>query len=72
MSHRFGFEEVAHLPAPADNTAIALRRLEPGDAILLEGSEIKLPITILEGHRFAARKIAKDELLFSWATPFGR
>lgn len=72
MSHRFSFEEVARLPAPADNAAIALRRIEPGDLILLEGFESEIPFTILEGHRFAVKRIEKHDLLLSWGTPFGK
>jgi altronate dehydratase len=72
MSSCYRFEEVALLPALSDNTAIVLRRLEAGDAIVLGGDTRKIPFSVLEGHRLATRNIEQGDLLQSWGTPFGR
>jgi altronate dehydratase len=62
---------VARLPAPGDNVAVAIRQLEPGRIIdLLDGS-VPLAHTVLEGHRFSVRAIARGEPLTSWGLPFG-
>lgn len=65
-------EAVARLPAPADNVAIAIRRLEVGTTIALPGGPATLVHTVLEGHRFAVLPIAPDAPLLSWGLPFGR
>lgn len=64
-------ETIARLPMPGDNTAIATRRLEAGELVLLGGAATPLSHTVLEGHRFAVQPIAADELLLSWRLPFG-
>ena len=61
----------ALLPAPYDNAAIALRRLEAGERIQLCSSEVILPFTILEGHRVATRRIHSGDPILSWGLPFG-
>ena len=48
-------EAIARLPNPADNVAIATRRLEAGEVIALPHGSQALPYTVLEGHRFAVR-----------------
>lgn len=65
------FEAVGRLPAPDDNVAIAIRRLEAGTAIALPDGARTLAHTVLEGHRFAVRAIARGEPLLSWGLPFG-
>jgi len=62
---------IARLPMPEDNTAIAIRRLEAGEQVWLDGVPTPLSHTVLEGHRFAVRPITAGELLFSWRLPFG-
>ncbi len=62
---------VGRLPAPGDNVAIALRRLDPGTVIQIDGLACTLTHTILEGHRFAVRPIATGAALLSWGLPFG-
>lgn len=69
---RFDFDDVGRLPAPGDNVAIATRRLEAGTRVLRDGSEFRVPHTVLEGHRFAVENIGEGEDLLSWALPFGR
>jgi len=65
------FDAVARLPAPGDNVAIAIRRLEVGTVIALPDGPRELAHTVLEGHRFASRPIAAGEFLLSWGLPFG-
>ncbi len=67
----FTFDEIARLPAPADNVAIVTRRLEAGTRVRLPAGECTLAHTVLEGHRFAVRPIAPGEPLLSWGWPFG-
>lgn len=62
---------VGRLPSPADNVAIATRRLEAGTVLQLDGAPRTLRHTILEGHRFAVRPIPAGEPLLSWGLPFG-
>ncbi len=66
------FQAVARLPAPGDNVAIAICRIEAGSTVGREGEVLMLPHTVLEGHRFAVRTIAAGEMLLSWGLPFGR
>jgi len=47
------FEQVGRLPAPGDNVAIAVRRVEAGAVIERGKDRLTLPVTVLEGHRFA-------------------
>ncbi|HYE33448.1 MAG TPA: UxaA family hydrolase [Methylomirabilota bacterium] len=65
------FEQIARLPAVGDNVAIAVRRLEPGTRIAVDGSEITIRHTIMEGHRFAIAPIPVGGPLLSWNLPFG-
>ena len=62
---------VGRLPAPGDNVAIAVRRLEAGTALAFAGGPRVLAHTVLEGHRFAVEPIAAGEPLLSWGLPFG-
>ena len=67
------FSTIARLPAPGDNVAIATRQLDAGTTIDLPGAGPRtLAHTVLLGHRFAARPIAKGDGLLSWELPFGR
>lgn len=71
MSHSYLMHEIARLPAPNDNTAIATRRLARGTTIRHNADEFVLDHDILEGHRFAVRPINPDESLLSWGFRFG-
>ncbi len=62
---------MGRLPAPEDNVAIAIRRLEAGTVVRLGGEPRRLEHTILEGHRFAVKPIGPQEPLLSWGQPFG-
>ncbi len=65
------FTAAGRLPAPDDNVAIAVRRLEAGTTLTLGRAISTLPHTVLEGHRFAVRPIAQGDALLSWGLPFG-
>ncbi len=65
-------EDVARLPAPGDNVAIATRTLAAGLRVTHAGATWPLARPVLEGHRFAIRPIAAGEALLSWGLPFGR
>ncbi len=65
------FEAVCRLPAPRDNVAIAIRRLDVGTTVVLPEGACVLAHTVLEGHRFAVRRIAPGDALLSWGLPFG-
>jgi altronate dehydratase len=71
MSSQFSFAQVGRVPAPGDNAAVAVCRLESGTKLLLSEQEMALPFTVLEGHRFALKPIAAGEALLSWGLPFG-
>ena len=66
-----GFANVARLPAPHDNVAIATQRLEAGTRIQRDTDKLTLSHTVLEGHRFAIQHMDKGEPLLSWGLPFG-
>jgi altronate dehydratase len=66
------FDEVAKLPTPGDNAAIATERLEAGTIVERGGSRFRISNTILEGHRFAAEAISPGGDLLSWGLPFGK
>ena len=67
----YDFTEVARLPSPGDNVAIATQTLESSTRIHNNGQQFQLSHTILEGHRFAILPIPAASPLFSWGLPFG-
>lgn len=71
MSSVYRFDEVARLPLPGDNAAVAIRRLEAGTVIHYGDQALTLDCTVMEGHRFAVKAIAPGEALLSWELPFG-
>lgn len=72
MNPSYDFAQVARLPLPGDNVAIAVQRLEAGSEIRYGDTSFRLDYTLLEGHRFAVAEIAKGGNLLSWGLPFGR
>jgi len=52
MFETFHFDQVARIPRPGDNVAIATRRLEAGTQISYKDVSLTLDYTVLEGHRF--------------------
>ena len=85
MTHIQPLADVGRLPAPGDNVAIAVRRLEAGTAVSHPqtavqtspsseqpfGHTFTLSHTLLEGHRFAIAPISVGDNLLSWGLPFG-
>ncbi|MGI8649872.1 MAG: UxaA family hydrolase [Rubrobacter sp.] len=66
------FDQVAKLPAPGDNAAIATERLEAGTLVTRCGKTFTIHHTILEGHRFATEKLREGDDFLSWGLPFGQ
>ncbi|MGI8948172.1 MAG: UxaA family hydrolase, partial [Ornithinimicrobium sp.] len=62
---------VAVLPVPADNAAVAARRIDAGTRLLSESGAVTASHTVPEGHRFAVRPVAEGEPVLSWGRPFG-
>jgi len=71
MPASFDFDEVARLPLPGDNVAVAVRRMDAGTVIHYQDQVLTLDYTVMEGHRFAVKAIAPGEPLLSWELPFG-
>ncbi|SFJ16056.1 Altronate dehydratase [Paenibacillus sp. UNC496MF] len=71
MNAKYAFDDVARLPLPGDNCAVAIRRLDAGTVLEHEGGTMTLDFTVMEGHRFAVKPIAAGEELLSWELPFG-
>ena len=71
MADVYDFHEVARLPAPGDNVAIASRRLEAGSEVVSGTERFVLNHTLLVGHRFARQPIHNGAALLSWGLPFG-
>ncbi len=71
MTSPIPFAEIARLPLPGDNVAIATTRLEAGTRIKRNGEIFTIDHTVMEGHRFALSTIDTDEPLLSWQLPFG-
>lgn len=74
MSHEvvsYHLSDVCRLPEPEDNVAITTHMLEAGTHVTGDTGTFSLSHTILEGHRFAVRPIAKGEAVLSWGLPFG-
>lgn len=72
MTQPIPFDDIGRLPAPDDNVAIAIKRLEAGTRIVKAGEILTLSHTVLEGHRFAVKPVAAGESLLSWGLPFGQ
>ena len=63
--------DIARLPDPTDNCAIAIRDLPAGTSVTHNDHEFTLSHTVLEGHRFAIEPIPTGEKLTSWGQRFG-
>ena len=71
-------------PVPAADTRTERTEPDPGRwwalvvlaaaqlMIILDGTVVTLPHTILEGHRFIVRPVRAGEAITSWNTPFAR
>ncbi|RKN75806.1 UxaA family hydrolase [Paenibacillus ginsengarvi] len=71
MNAVYQFDEVARLPLPGDNCAVAIRDLDAGALIIYEDQRLTLDYAVMEGHRFAVKAITPGEELLSWELPFG-
>ena len=71
MTQPIAFHDVARLPMPGDNVAIATRKLPAGTVIEYNNQPLTLDFTVLEGHRFAIAPIATGQYVLSWELPFG-
>ena len=73
-SSSFGVKlsELAILPAPVDNVAVAITNISGGTQVLMPstGRTHTVPFTVLEGHRLAAGPIKQGEPLLSWGLTF--
>ena len=67
----YNFDEVARLPSPTDNVAIAAKTIEARSEINGKGEHFTLSHTVLEGHRFAVKTICEGDSLLSWGLTFG-
>jgi len=63
--------DIARLPDPTDNCAIAIRDLSAGTQVTYNDHDFTLSHTVLEGHRFAVEPIPRGETLNSWGQRFG-
>lgn len=57
--------------SPADNVAVALRPLRAKETVTLDGISITLRRNIATGQKFAARAIAKGEVVVKYSCPIG-
>lgn len=57
--------------SPPDNVAVALRALKAGDVVVVDGARLTLTRNVAVGHRFAARAIAKGEIIVKYGCPIG-
>jgi altronate hydrolase len=58
--------------APGDNVAVAVREIEAGEVVRIQGRQIPMPQTLQAGHKFAARRIEAGETIVKYGTPIGR
>lgn len=64
------FEQVAVIPEPGDNCAVASRTLDAGTMIIRGDQQYPLSHRVMEGHRFVISPISSGASLLSWNTPF--
>jgi altronate hydrolase len=57
--------------SPADNVAVALRPLKAKETVTIDGVSITLRRNIATGHKFAAKAIAKGEIVVKYNCPIG-
>jgi hypothetical protein len=57
--------------SPPDNVAVALRTLRAGESIELDGVTLTVRRAIAVGHKFAARALAKGEIVVKYGCPIG-
>lgn len=57
--------------SPPDNVGVALRPLKAKETIMLDGAAITIGRNLAVGHKFAARAIAKGEIIVKYSCPIG-
>lgn len=57
--------------SPDDNVLVAVRNLEPGMVLEIEGRAIPLGVAVALGHKIAARDIALGEKIIKYGVPIG-
>ena len=57
--------------APRDNVAVALRALNAGEAITIEGTSVRVERDVALGHKLAARAIVRGESIVKYNCPIG-
>lgn len=66
----------AHRVTDRDDVAVAVRALERGERIAVEGESSVTAVTVAQdvplGHKIALRDIAAGEEVFKYAAPIGR
>ena len=70
MTEIFQLHQIARLPMPGDNVAIATHNLSAGTQVAYNKVHFFLDRPILEGHRFAVQTIPAGAPLLSWGLPF--
>ena len=64
-------DDIARLPAPNDEAAVAVRDLPPGTQVRHRDGAFTIRSLVPEGHRFAVRTIRTGQSIHSWGWPFG-
>jgi hypothetical protein len=57
--------------APDDNVLVAAQRIESGEALRIDGSEVTLAAALPLGFKVAARAIAAGEKILKYGAPLG-
>ncbi len=65
------FEKIGRLPAPDDNSAIAVIDIEAGAQIAYQDQKLVISHQIPVAHRFAVKPIKEGSFIYSWGQPFG-
>ncbi|MBC6982664.1 UxaA family hydrolase [Caulobacter sp. 17J80-11] len=61
-----------HRVAPGDDVATALRSLEPGESVLVEGRPIEVRAAVPKGHKLAVNAVAAGTEVKKYGWPIGR
>ncbi|NEX92742.1 altronate dehydratase family protein [Caulobacter sp. 17J65-9] len=61
-----------HRVAPGDDVATALRPLEPGESVVVDGRQIEVRAAVPKGHKFAVNAVAAGTEVKKYGWPIGR
>jgi hypothetical protein len=56
---------------PADNVLVAIKTLEAGDTLIIDGQAVIVPRRLTLGHKLAARTIRTGENILKYRAPIG-